>query len=95
MGRHTCHAIGCDKPTRPAMFMCFDHWKRVPKGVQEQIWGHYRNGQEDDKRITRAYAETAKVALRIVADKEGVSYTEDDEALVLYDVYPPVESGDE
>jgi len=43
---HTCHAIACETPCPPKMFMCFRHWKRLPKEHQSAVWHEYRPGQE-------------------------------------------------
>lgn len=42
---HHCHAINCKVPTRPEMFMCLDHWKKVPKYLRDAIKATYRPGQ--------------------------------------------------
>jgi hypothetical protein len=73
------------------MFMCFQHWRRVPKAMQRAIWATYRPGQCDDWNITRAYADAAQAAIRAVAEKEGLVMTGQEECLKLYDYLAPSE----
>lgn len=82
---HTCHAYGCNANVKPEMFMCFGHWRRVPKDMQKRIWATYRPGQCDDKNITPAYGRAAKDAIRAVAAKEGKVVPDRDPCLLLYD----------
>lgn len=82
---HTCHAIGCDTRTKPEMFMCSRHWKSLPRTLQRDIWRTYRPGQENDWQITRAYADAAQAAIRLVALGEGIKVTGDEDELKLYD----------
>ena len=69
--QHHCHAVGCEIPVPPKMHMCANHWRMVPKAVQDLIWKHYRPGQELDKRPTIDYIATAFVSISCVALKEG------------------------
>jgi len=84
---HTCHAIGCKIKTKPEMFMCLSHWRKVPKELQRAIWRYYRPGQCDDWNPSKEYCETAKAALRAVAGKEGLKITGEEEELKLYDFF--------
>lgn len=68
---HRCHAVDCPMDVPPKMHMCLQHWRMVPKAVQELIWKHYRPGQEIDKRPTIEYIATAFVSVSCVALKEG------------------------
>lgn len=83
---HTCHAYGCEARVKPEIFMCYPHWRRVPKDMQRRIWATYRPGQCDDKHITPEYGRAAKDAIRAVAAKEGKAIPERDPCLLLYDV---------
>ena len=71
MTEHYCHAEGCEVEVPPRMHMCLNHWRMVPKAVQELIWKHYRAGQEIDKRPTIEYIAVAFVSVSCVALKEG------------------------
>lgn len=71
MTEHVCHAVGCTTPVPPKMHMCLQHWRMVPKAVQDLIWKHYRAGQEVDKRPTIEYIAVAFVSVSCVALKEG------------------------
>jgi hypothetical protein len=82
---HTCHAFECKKVTKPEMFMCFKHWKMVPRNLQLLIWKYYRPGQCDDWQISDKYAETAKLSIKSVAEKERKTVPEDDICLKVYD----------
>lgn len=77
---HTCHAIACDTPVPPAMFMCKPHWFRVPLALRNRVWAEYNKG------ITKAYCEVAKAALIAVAEKEGRTVTGKERELLLYDM---------
>lgn len=68
---HVCHAAHCGKKTEPRMFMCKIHWEMLPKNMQDDIWGAYRNGQEIDKLPSREYAQIAVGAIFWLAKKQG------------------------
>lgn len=68
---HQCHATGCDVAVPPEMFMCKKHWYQLPKILRDDIWRYYRPGQCDDWKISHAYVQAAKRAVRFIADKEG------------------------
>lgn len=68
---HHCHAVGCETPVPPKMFMCLKHWRMVPREGQQAVWGAYRAGQENDKRPSSIYMDVTNEARRIVAWKEG------------------------
>ena len=70
---HTCHATACTRPVPPTLFMCKPHWFALPKPMRDAIWSTYRDGQCDDWRISQAYSEAAKAAVRFIAAKEGVA----------------------
>lgn len=69
---HTCHATGCTNEVPPVMFMCRDHWYKLPKGLRDEIWRTYRPGQCDDWNITSEYANAARAGVRYLALKEGL-----------------------
>lgn len=69
---HHCHATGCEVKTPPEMFMCKRHWFALPSRMREAIWATYRPGQCDDWKISHAYAEAARAAVRFLAVKDGV-----------------------
>ena len=69
---HACHAEGCSKPCPPKHLMCGRHWAMVPQAERNEIWRHYRPGQEVDKRPTPEYLVAMKAATDAVARVEGV-----------------------
>lgn len=71
VGEHLCHAVDCHVPVSPALLMCKRHWRMVPRGMQNQVWKHYRKGQEDTKDPSRDYLRVAMKAIRYVAELEG------------------------
>jgi hypothetical protein len=70
---HHCHATGCTVPVPPAMFVCRNHWLRLPKPMRDRIWRAYRPGQTKDWQITHEYAEAAREAVRYLARQDGVT----------------------
>ncbi len=70
---HPCHADGCKLEIPPRHLMCLKHWRMVPKPLQDEVWKHYRPGQERDKRPTREYLIAMQAAIRAVAAKESPS----------------------
>lgn len=72
MLRHTCHAMGCDLPVPPKMFMCRKHWYSLPKAMRDAIWDEYVPGQEVRKDPTEAYLNVSTRAVRWLAVKEGL-----------------------
>ncbi len=68
---HNCHAIGCETPVSPRLLMCLRHWRMVPKHLQEDVWRHYRPGQEVTKNPTARYCLAQVRAVNAVALAEG------------------------
>lgn len=58
-GAHSCHG-GCGKVVPPAMWGCRDCWRRLPLGLRNLIFHHYRPGQEIDKRPSAEYVCVAR-----------------------------------
>lgn len=83
---HTCHAYQCKTETKPELFMCAHHWRRVPSVIKARIWATYRPGQCDDKRISGLYARAAKDAIMAVAKAEGHTMSGNEPELMLYDL---------
>ncbi len=71
MSSHTCHAEGCTRQVPPRMFSCFAHWKMVPPHLQDMLWRVYRNGQENDKRVTKLYLLVQTRCRIAIAQREG------------------------
>lgn len=70
--RHICHARGCDKPVPPRLLCCLKHWRMVPKPLQDEVWLHYKPGQESGRSpVTAEYLAAADAAIQAVADKEA------------------------
>lgn len=70
---HQCHAFKCSREVPPKMFMCFKHWKMLPRVFQNDIWKNYRPGQEVDKRPSSEYLKAAQRAVcMIVVAESGV-----------------------
>jgi len=69
---HTCHAEGCSKACPPKHLMCGRHWAMVPQPQKNEIWRHYRPGQEVDKRPSPEYLAVMKATIETVARLEGV-----------------------
>lgn len=40
-----CAARGCEKPIKPGMLMCLPHWKKVPRGLQREVYRTLREFQ--------------------------------------------------
>jgi hypothetical protein len=68
---HTCHVRGCKVEVPPEMLMCRKHWRMVPPRIRRAVWRHYRPGQCDDKRPSKAWHEAADAAIAAVAKKEA------------------------
>ncbi len=68
---HQCHVPGCGKIIPPSLLMCWNHWRLVPKPLKDDVWAHYRRGQEFDKNPTRAYLDAAKAAIEAVQALES------------------------
>lgn len=69
---HTCHATNCNISIPPEMFMCRNHWFKLPKLIRNKIWETYRPGQCDDWNISHEYANAAREAVIFIANKEGL-----------------------
>lgn len=68
---HTCHAFNCETSTPPKMFMCAQHWRMVPKPMQDAIWASYTPGQERHRNIKPEYFEATRAARVYVRDLEA------------------------
>jgi hypothetical protein len=68
---HTCHARGCETPCKPEMLMCGKHWRMVPAHIQRAVYKHYRAGQCDDKKPSRAWHDAADAAIKAVSAAEN------------------------
>jgi len=51
------------------MFACHEHWRALPKPVQDAIWREYRPGQEQDKRASHRYLAVQTLARASLAFK--------------------------
>jgi hypothetical protein len=51
--------------------MCLQHWKMVPKSIQDQVYEFYEPGQCDgDPRPSKAWLEAAHEAIKAVREME-------------------------
>jgi len=67
---HCCHARGCEVAVPPEKLMCFNHWRMVPRQIQQAVWANYRLGQCNDKRPSLAWLQAADAAIGYVARLE-------------------------
>lgn len=71
---HHCAAEGCNRPIATHLLMCVDHWKMVPRGLQQDVYRTYRAwsnaplGKGLDKR--KAYIIAVNHAITAVREKE-------------------------
>lgn len=70
---HTCHAMGCNKPVKPELLMCLEHWRMVSRPTQLRVWAAYRPGQCDDKRPSLEWCRAADRAVEEVARRENMT----------------------
>lgn len=61
-GPHHCHWPGCTQRVPEAAWGCRPHWRKLPKHIQDAIWGAFRPGQEISKTPSREYIEAARAA---------------------------------
>lgn len=61
-----CYAKGCTSNAKPNQLMCWPHWKRVPRIIQDAVWtsNHLAHPEYESSRLA---------ARRAVALKEGFS----------------------
>lgn len=70
---HHCHWPGCTKQVPPALWGCLPHWRRLPKELRDEIWLHFRPGQEKTFMPTREYLDTARrVQFWIMCEETGL-----------------------
>lgn len=69
---HTCHANGCTSRVPPKMFMCRDHWMRLPKRMRDAVWENYVPGQEVRKDPTVEYLRVTREAITWLSKAEGL-----------------------
>lgn len=68
--RHYCHAYACKEQIPPSRFMCFRHWRQLPKAMQRDVWATYRPGQEIDKQPSAEYLAATRRAILFIAKRE-------------------------
>ena len=69
---HKCHAKGCNVKVSPTIHMCYKHWLHLfPKKIQDDIWKHYRKGQEVDKKPSLEYLDSIDKSIKFIYKKEG------------------------
>jgi len=61
--KHRCHVPDCDVETRPEMLMCKKHWNLVP--LQLRLWVNrtYRDGQCNDKKVSKEWLTASRRAI--------------------------------
>lgn len=69
---HECHATACRAKCKPEHLMCPTHWALVSPATRRAVLTHYRPGQCDDKRPTKAWLDAANLAVAEVADTCGM-----------------------
>ena len=88
---HHCHARGCTVQVKPELLMCWNHWKQVPRNIQQAVYQHYRPGQCNDKCISKEWLEAAEAAIGYVAQQEGHKLRKCEvEALATFGLAPKV-----
>lgn len=70
---HECHATGCRTRVAPHLWGCRKHWTMVPVEIRNEVWRHYRRGQERDKNPSIGYLKAARAAVVAVAELEGLT----------------------
>ena len=68
---HPCRAHGCDEAVPARSLMCRHHWSLVPQRIQLLVWRHYVDGLDSSGRPTAAYRAVLRLAVALVADREG------------------------
>jgi hypothetical protein len=68
---HICWAPDCTVPISLSMLMCPRHWRQVPKPLQQQVWEHYRPGQEEDGKTSQGYRKAAWAAIAAVTGAQN------------------------
>jgi hypothetical protein len=72
MSEHLCRAMKCKRNVHPRYLMCPQHWRMVPRALQQAVWATYVRGQEVTKTPTREYLRAAHRAILAVADAEKI-----------------------
>ena len=67
---HTCHWMGCKKQVSPKLWGCVEHWFRLPNGIRNKIWFHYRPGQGISKTPSEDYLKVAREAQEWIEAQE-------------------------
>lgn len=60
-----CPAVDCETNAKPGMFMCYPHWRRLPKPIRDEVFRAWRG------RELLAHAIVCDEAIRLTADREG------------------------
>jgi hypothetical protein len=63
----SCPIESCTHTVRAGQLMCLDHWRQVPKGIQSDVYRHWRSwNRTHDDDVWAAYLEARAVALDVV-----------------------------
>lgn len=72
---HTCHANGCNWATERKLFMCLQHWTKLPSNLQGAVLAAYRAQPSADLRpYMTACAEAVEFIARLEHRLEENSY---------------------
>lgn len=68
---HKCAAFNCQEIVPDRMLMCRRHWYMVPTRIRNDVWRHYKPGQESGKtEASLAYRYAIGEAISAVRIKE-------------------------
>lgn len=67
---HVCQARKCAAIIPRKLLMCLRHWNLVPHEMQQQIYFHYRPGQEEDLKLSPGYRQAYQDAVEAVEQIE-------------------------
>lgn len=66
---HACKGPECQKSVPMKHIMCLDHWKMVPRGLQDQIVEEWKYGLKNRCHPTAGYTNSLAEAIKIVREK--------------------------
>lgn len=72
---HKCLVPGCEYQIRVSMLMCPDHWRQVPRHIQEAVGVAWEESKyfPGDRRVIESYSAARRAAVEAVKEREAIA----------------------
>lgn len=70
MSTHRCPVHGCPEEVSAEMLMCRTHWRQVPQGVRDRVYGCWRARQRNQPGAVADHLQAIEDATAAVEGRE-------------------------